>query len=77
MGPSVFANLQHSDKSKFESGCTEFSPTECMRSHIAIKTVMCKVAKRDLRGLNYNPLIKVFCELFFKKAKIFIFVTPL
>ena len=30
-----------------------------------------EVKARDLRGLNYNPLIKVFCELFFKKAKIF------
>ena len=61
--------------------------------HFAIKTAICRVAKRGffrlfangktfapsasevkahgLRGLNYYPLIKVFCELFFKKAKIF------
>ncbi len=34
-----------------------------------------EVKAHDLRGLNYYPLLKVFCELFFKKAKIFIFVT--
>ena len=28
-----------------------------------------EVKAHDLRGLNYYPLLKVFCELFFKKSE--------